>query len=61
MDAPDYADGIVNRDNPMVDRHLWIEVAEYLAVAIGVVLLALLVADELGAPLWGKLNNIHPR
>ena len=58
---PDYADGIVNRASPMVDRHLWIEVAEYLAVAIGVVLLALLVADELGAPLWGKLTSIHLR
>ena len=45
----------------MVDRHLWIEVAEYLAVAIGVVLLALLVADELGAPLWGKIPSIHLR
>lgn len=45
----------------MVDRHLWIEVAEYLAVAIGVALLALLIADELGAPLWGKLTGFHPR
>lgn len=45
----------------MVDRHLWIEIAEYLVVAVGVALLALLIADELGAPLWGKLTSIHPR
>lgn len=45
----------------MVDRHLWIEVAEYLAVAIGVALLALVIADELGAPLWGRLTSFHLR
>lgn len=45
----------------MIDRHLWIEVAEYLAVAIGVVLLALLIADELGASLWGRLASIRLR
>lgn len=58
----DYAHGISSMAQPiMVDRHLWIEVAEYLAVAIGVALLALVIADELGAPLWGRLTSFHLR
>jgi len=44
-----------------MDHHLWIEVAEYLAVALGVVLVAWLLAGELGTPLWGELTSIRLR
>jgi hypothetical protein len=43
----------------MLDRHLWIEVAEYLAAAIGVILIAWLLAEDLGMPLWGKLTSLR--
>lgn len=48
-------------DRPIIDRHLWIEVAEYLATAVGVVLIAWLLAEELGSPLWGELTSIRLR
>jgi hypothetical protein len=48
-------------DQPATDRHLWIDVAEYLAAVVGVVLIAWLIADELGSPLWGGLTSIRLR
>ena len=48
-------------DHPVIDRHLWIEVAEYLVAVVGVILIAWLLAGELASPLWGGLTNIHPR
>lgn len=61
-----YADSIADRsgipvDQPVTDRHLWIEVAEYLAAVVGVILIAWLIADELGSPLWGGLTSIRMR
>ena len=47
--------------HPPVDRHLWIEVAEYLVAVLGVIALAWLVADELASPLWGGLTSIRLR
>jgi hypothetical protein len=44
-----------------VDRHLWIEVAEYLAAVIGVIVLAWMIADVLGSPLWGGLTSVRLR
>jgi hypothetical protein len=40
-----------------LDRHLWIEVAEYLAVAVGAIVIAWFLADSLGTPLWGGLTS----
>jgi hypothetical protein len=48
-------------DQPVTDRHLWIEVAEYLLAVVGVILIAWLIADELGSPLWGGLTSIRLR
>jgi len=48
-------------DQP-ADRYLlWIGVAEYRVVVAGVVLLAWLIADDLGSPLWGGLTSIRVR
>jgi len=47
-------------DQP-ADRYLWIGVAEYLVAVVGVVLLAWLIADDLGSPLWGGLTSIRLR
>jgi hypothetical protein len=43
----------------MLDRHLWIEVAEYLAVVVGVILIAWVLAGDLGTPLWGELTSLR--
>jgi hypothetical protein len=43
----------------MLDRHLWIEVAEYLAAAVGVILIAWLLAQDLSMPLWGTLTSLR--
>jgi len=48
-------------DQPVTDRHLWIEVAEYLVAVIGAIALVWLIADELGSPLWGGLTSIRLR
>ena len=48
-------------DHPVVDRHLWIEVAEYLIAVIGVILIAWALAEDFGSPLWGGLTNIRLR
>ena len=48
-------------DHPAIDRHLWIEVAEYLAVVVGVILIAWLLADDFSSPLWGGLTSIRLR
>jgi len=48
-------------DQPVTDRHLWIEVAEYLVAVVGVIALVWLIADELGSPLWGGLTSIRLR
>jgi hypothetical protein len=45
----------------MTDRHLWIEVAEYLFVVIGAIALVWVIADDLGSPLWGGLTSIRLR
>ena len=63
---PYYADDIaslldVRVDRPVIDRHLWIEVAEYLAAVVGVILIAWLLAEDLGSPLWGGLTSIRLR
>ncbi len=43
----------------MLDRHLWIEVAEYLAVVVGVILIAWVLAGDLGTALWGELTSLR--
>jgi hypothetical protein len=48
-------------DRPVIDSHLWIEVAEYLAAVVGVILIAWLLAEDLGSPLWGGLTSIRLR
>lgn len=48
-------------DQIFTDRHLWIEVAEYLVAVIGAIALAWLIADDLGSPLWGGLTSIRLR
>ena len=48
-------------DHPVIDHHLWIEVAEYLAAVVGVILIAWLLAEDLSSPLWGGLTNIRLR
>jgi hypothetical protein len=48
-------------DQIFTDRHLWIEVAEYLVVVIGAIALAWLIADNLGSTLWGGLTSIRLR
>jgi hypothetical protein len=48
-------------DRHLTDRHLWIEVAEYLVAVVGVVLMAWLIADVLASPLWGGLTSIRMR
>ena len=45
----------------MTDRHLWIEVAEYLFAVVGAIALVWLIADELVSPLWGGLTSIRLR
>jgi len=44
-----------------MDRHLWIAVIEYLAAAIGVVLMAWVLAQDFSSPLWGELASIRMR
>lgn len=44
-----------------MDRHLWIEVIEYIVAAIGVVLMAWVLAQDFGTPLWGELTSIRMR
>ena len=48
-------------DHPVIDRRLWIEVAEYLVAVVGVILIAWTLAEDLGSPLWGGLTNIRLR
>lgn len=48
-------------DRLFADRHLWIEVAEYLVAVVGAIVLVWLIADELHSPLWGGLTSIHLR
>ena len=48
-------------DPHLSDRHLWIEVAEYLFAVAGVIALAWLIADVIGSPLWGGLTSIRLR
>ena len=48
-------------DHPVIDGHLWIEVAEYLVAVVGVVLIAWLLAEDLSSPLWGGLTSIRLR
>lgn len=43
------------------DYHLWIEVAEYLAAVAVVIVLAWLISDVIGSPLWGGLTSIRLR
>jgi hypothetical protein len=66
MPAAYYAESIVVSgafpvDHPYSDRHLWIEVAEYLVAVVFAVALVWLIADELGSPLWGGLTSIRLR
>jgi len=63
---PYYADDIVSFldvpvDHPVIDRHLWIEVTEYIVAVVGVILIAWLLAEDLGSPLWGGLTSIRLR
>ena len=36
-------------DHPVIDHHLWIEVAEYLVAVVGVILIAWLLAEAIAA------------
>ena len=45
----------------MTDRHLWIEVAEYLVVVVGAIAIAWLIADDFGSPHRGGLTSIRLR
>jgi len=48
-------------DHPVIDHHLWIEVAEYLVAVVGVILIAWLLAEDFASPLWGGLTSIRLR
>ena len=48
-------------DRLLTDRHLWIEVAEYLVAVVGAIALVWLISDDLGSPLWGGLTSIRLR
>ena len=48
-------------DQPVSDRHLWIEVAEYLFAEAAVIALVWLIADVIASPLWGGLTSIRLR
>ena len=48
-------------DHPYSDRHLWIEVAEYLIAVVGVIALVWLIVDVIASPLWGGLTSIRLR
>jgi len=48
-------------DHPAIDRHLWIEVTEYIVAVVGVILIAWLLAEDFNSPLWGGLTSIHLR
>ena len=48
-------------DHPLTDRHLWIEVAEYLFAVVGAIAIAWLLADDFGSPLWSGLTSIRLR
>ena len=45
----------------MVDRHLWIEVGEYLIAVAAVVLIVWWLSGAFSTPLWGQLTSIHLR
>jgi hypothetical protein len=49
------------RSIPVVDRHLWVEVIEYVVAVVGVVLMAWVLAQDFGTPLWGELTSIRMR
>ena len=51
----------VSVDHPVIDHHLWIEVAEYLVAVVGVILIAWLLADDFASHLWGGLTSIRLR
>jgi hypothetical protein len=48
-------------DQPVFDRHIWLEIAEYLLAVLLAVGLVWLIADDLGSPLWGGLTSIRLR
>ena len=48
-------------DHPVIDRHLWIEVTEYIVAVVGVTVIAWLLAEDLASPLWGGLTSIRLR
>jgi len=48
-------------DHPVSDRHLWIEVGEYLFAVALVVALVWVIADVIASPLWGGLTSIRLR
>src|SRR5260221_10160945 len=55
---PYYADDIVSFldvpvDHPVIHPHLWIEVTEDILAAVGVILIAWVLAVHFGPPLWG--------
>ena len=53
---------IFDPDQPVVfDRHIWIEVAEYLIAVAGVIALVWLIVDVIASPLWGGLTSIRLR
>ena len=56
-----YAESIQAERFLVVDRHLWIEVVEYLVAVVGVVLMAWVLAQDFGSPLWGELTSIRMR
>ena len=48
-------------DQPVFDRHIWIEVAEYILAVVGAIALVWLIVDVIGSPLWGGLTSIRLR
>ena len=46
---------------PVYDRHIWIEVAEYLVAVVGVIALVWLIVDVIASHLWGGLTSIRLR
>jgi len=43
----------------MADRHLWIEVVEYLIAVAAAVLIVWWLSWTFSTPLWGHLTSIH--
>src|SRR2546423_13944049 len=45
-------------DRPVIDRHLWIEVTEYIVAVVGVILIPWLLSEDLASPPLGGVTSL---